>query len=240
MAKTEGMAAIILGIAVCAACSPGSEDARARRGSDAAETAALRAAVEADHVAEAEAAISAGADVNARFQLDRFEAYWTTPLAIAAGRGDVEMVRRLLSSGADSNLWTSGSGSPLSAVLGRNALDVAALLIERGAGIDAHPSNARGAFTMLMLAVKDGRTEQVLFLIDHGADVNAMNRSGATALMIAAEIDFAEAAELLIANGASVQARHESSGAAALFFGYANLSLEVGKVLLGTVRIATS
>jgi ankyrin repeat protein len=221
---------LILGMAFGVACFP-DRDRAAGADPDAALTAALRAAVESDHVADALTAIEAGADVDAKLQTVPFEAYWTTPLVTAAARGSLPMAELLLERGADPNLWTHGSGSPLFAALQANALDVAALLVARGARVDGSPSGTRPAFTMLMLAVKERSPEKVRFLIEHGADVNEKNRGGATALMLAAELDFLEAAEGLLAAGADVKAR-QRSGATALFIAYANLSLEVAGLLL--------
>ena len=52
-------------------------------------------------------------------------------------------------------------------------------------------------------------------LVEHGADVKATYRSGATALHLAADLDDGDIVELLLKHGADINAR-DGSGATAL------------------------
>jgi len=71
-------------------------------------------------------------------------------------------------------------------------------------GASANVSDPRGGATPLMHAAAVGSVEAMQTLLDHGADVNATNGTGATALMWAAtEI---EKVRLLVARGADVKA----------------------------------
>ena len=59
-------------------------------------------------------------------------------------------------------------------------LDIARLLVEKGADVDARDDTG---VTALMNAAWDQRLELVEFLIEKGADVNARDQDGKTALM---------------------------------------------------------
>ncbi len=65
--------------------------------------------------------------------------------------------------------------------------------------------------TALMQAALYGRREIVLFLVGHGADVNAKDRYGHTALMWASAGGYREIASFLISKGADVNARNVDS-----------------------------
>jgi len=84
-------------------------------------------------------------------------------------------------------------------------VEAMALLVERGACIDADPY--RG--TPLTWAAANGRLEAARWLLDHGADVNQRATFGGpthgervTALHLAAQDDRLAMAELLVARGA--------------------------------------
>ena len=99
----------------------------------------------------------------------------------AAQAGDIIKVRSLLDEGADINAtpafapgWT-----PLSHALYKGQIEIARLLIERGAFIN--PKSKWGN-TPLHLAIPADNAEIVRLLIEHGADINAKNNDGKTAL----------------------------------------------------------
>ncbi len=98
-----------------------------------------------------------------------------TPLMMAALKGDVDGMRRLLDRGAQVNRagWTplhyAASGPEPAAV---------ALLLDRGASIDA-PSPNRS--TALMMAARYGMQDTTDVLLARGADPRARNDVGLTA-----------------------------------------------------------
>ncbi|CAH1798926.1 unnamed protein product [Owenia fusiformis] len=68
----------------------------------------------------------------------------------------------------------------------------------------------------LIYTVRNNATNCAKLLLDHGADVNAVNNNGKTALMYAGSVnDSVECANLLIAYGANIDAR-DNDGATAL------------------------
>jgi hypothetical protein len=100
-------------------------------------------------------------------------------LIIAAERGDVAALGRLIEAGADVNARdASGRNAVLAATQG-GQVDAARLLIARGADVNAQDDIRDSAF---LLAGVRGHTEIVRLLIGHRANVNLADRQGATPL----------------------------------------------------------
>ena len=85
--------------------------------------------------------------------------------------------------------------------VGKGYRDVAELLIDRGAEVNATNDDD---WTALTIAAIDGHRDVVELLIDRGADVNATDGQGQTALMFAANKGHRDVVELLIDRGADV------------------------------------
>jgi ankyrin repeat protein len=83
-------------------------------------------------------------------------------------------------------MWAAGAGNA----------DAAALLIARGAALEATSS---GDFTPLLFAARNGAAETLAVLIDAGANVNAVAPDGTSALNVAILNGFFDAAALLLA-----------------------------------------
>lgn len=98
-----------------------------------------------------------------------------TPLMMAALRGQIDSAQRLLAKGAAVNRpgWT-----PLHYAASGPEPRMVALLLERGAVVDA-PSPNRS--TALMMAARYGSEDSVRLLRARGADVNARNDLGLNA-----------------------------------------------------------
>jgi uncharacterized protein len=109
-----------------------------------------------------------------------------TALMMAAYKGNLPAVQALLAKGAA--VQRSGWTALHYAAAGGHD-DIAALLLERGAGIDAVSPPASGAYTPLMMAAREGRQDSVLFLLEHGADPMLKNGEGLTAAQIAERAD---------------------------------------------------
>lgn len=129
------------------------------------------------------------------------DGFGITPLVRAATKGNLDMVDVLLQAGADINArthWWAGSFG----VLDTAPVEIAPLLIERGARLDAHS------------AARLNRLAELTALLDgNPALVNARGGDGQTPLHFAATV---EVAALLLERGAKIDARdidHESTPA---------------------------
>jgi ankyrin repeat protein len=115
------------------------------------------------------------------------------------------MAKMLIESGADVDSRDNSGTTPLMEAAVAAHLDVATLLFEKGADVNAISTDGR---TALMGAVgADGDNDlkslyMVQFLLDLGANVNAMDNSGYTPLAIAQQWDAYRIAEILLEYGA--------------------------------------
>jgi acetyl esterase/lipase/ankyrin repeat protein len=129
--------------------------------------------------------VAAGANVDARFkrgksELGRFTYSGSTPFLLAAQASDVPLMELLVELGANPNLPNADSTTPLLAAAGVGAL---------GDG-----DESAGTEEEAIAAVK--------YLIQLGADVNAVDMNGETALHGAAYQSWSELVRVLVENGA--------------------------------------
>ena len=152
------------------------------------------------------ALLAHGADVNAqlvkqqpyRAKLDRGDdtmlTTGTTPFLRAARAGDVEVMRLLLAQGADAKLATRNGINPLMAAAGVGTRDedtvgrhkteaetIAAVQLCLDAGLDINTADRNGE-TAVHGAARQGYTEVVRFLAQHGAKLDVKSRKGFTPL----------------------------------------------------------
>ena len=133
-------------------------------------TRALHWAVRADDLETIDLLLGAGADASAE---DR---HGITPLYLAAANGNAATIRSLIAAGADPNqVDVTGETILMIATQAGDANAVGALL-ERGAEVDALDPQYRQ--TALMWAARNGYSDVVATLIDHGADAHARTRTG--------------------------------------------------------------
>lgn len=99
-----------------------------------------------------------------------------TPMMLAAIRGQIDLVKKLLARDADVNKpgWT-----PLHYAATGGHVDIMKLFLEAHAYIDAESPNRS---TPLMMAAGYGSEEAARLLIEEGADVSLRNELGLTAL----------------------------------------------------------
>ena len=129
----------------------------------------------------------------------------TTALHWAVRADDVEMVRLLLSAGADASAATREGITPLSLAAVNGSTQVTSVLIEAGANVNAVLPEGE---TILMTAARTGQPDVVEMLVTHGADLNAReNWFGETALIWAAAENHAGAVRVLVRHGADVNTR---------------------------------
>jgi ankyrin repeat protein len=118
---------------------------------------------------------------------------WT---ALHLNFGNLEIVKFLLDSGADINAISKNgfSATPLQGAAAFQKIDLARLLIARGANV-----NCRGqeGVTPLHEVAGNGELEFARLLLEHGANINAKEDHGKTPLTIALEYKQTEMAKFL-------------------------------------------
>lgn len=134
-------------------------------------------------------------------------------LSEAVRAGDRALVEKLLAAGAAVNEPDTLGGTPLHDACWAGELEIARLLVERGARVNARHREAGS--TPLHYAVITNHAAVVEFLLDKGADLQATYQSGSTPLHLAANRGYAGIAGLLIARGAEVN-RADAGGATPL------------------------
>jgi ankyrin repeat protein len=152
------------------------------------------------------ALLKKGADPNLRTNtvpvhgLMQFDASWVnfdgeTPFVRAALSGDIEVMRLLLTDGADANIATTQGTTALMAASGINWIpaqtyshseadyvEAVKLCLERGADVNA--SNSLG-LTAMHGAANRGWVSVMQILADHGAKVDAKDKEGRTPMTFA-------------------------------------------------------
>lgn len=118
------------------------------------------------------------------------------PLAVAASRGDLQEMDRLLAAGASGDIpaalvWAARSGQPA-------AIDY---LVRRGG--DPNITGGVNGWTVLMHAVHKDQPGSVTALLRDGADANAQTSGGRTALMMAAGYGYTGIVRILLQYGAN-------------------------------------
>ena len=183
--------------------------------------------------------------------------YDKTGLHWAAEKDHVEVARLLLDAGADIEAKTNWGDTPLrwAATLGNS--NVAELLLARGAHgfnldiaaalgklddvktmIDSETDPSVGSHALYSSA-RNGHTEVVKYLLDHGAAIDTKGFLGATGLHWAAINGHRETVELLIARGANLKIRDEQFDSIAEGWAVEGGHDDIA-VLLGEVRIQDS
>lgn len=135
-----------------------------------------------------------------RVDLNSTDDHGVTALMIAAGRGKLELVRLLLTSGADVNIqdfqgkWPSAGKTALMFAATGGHTEIAKMLIANGANVDAKDNEGE---TALMQAAFNGQIAIVELLLTAGASVNLQNSEGETAATLAENIGQVRISELL-------------------------------------------
>jgi uncharacterized protein len=125
-----------------------------------------------------------------------------TPLFKAAGDGKTDIVKYLLSKGADANFKTADFGeTPLSAAVNRGFDDVVEALLKGGADPKVKDRNGYTAFA---LAVSGGQYDIAEMLLKLGGNVNGTDDYGNSWLSDCATTGNPTAMRWLVAHGADV------------------------------------
>jgi ankyrin repeat protein len=154
-----------------------------------------------------------GADVNARLHqekptvraLNELQFEGATPIVLAAEVNNLDAIKVLVAAGGDPNIPTTMGST--------------ALLVAAGAGTDVQRARSieeRG------MAVETAR-----YLLEHGADVNAVGEFGWTPLHAAAYQGLTDVIELLVSKGAKTETK-DKLGQTPLSISLAILTKEAG------------
>jgi ankyrin repeat protein len=203
--------------------------------------------------------LQCGADPN---KPDEESADKMTPLAKAASKGFIRVIRRLVVASADVNLLSGkNNAAPLHHAASQDQLEaVSELLMVKNCNVNAKNSKKetplhvsvsaprivevllreradqgirdQDGSTPLHVAAKEGFKESVKLLIERGADVTSMDENGYMALHLAAEEGHRSVVELMISNENVRIDAKSRSGMTALHVAARKGRLEVAKFLV--------
>ncbi|HMB95704.1 MAG TPA: ankyrin repeat domain-containing protein, partial [Tepidisphaeraceae bacterium] len=148
--------------------------------------------------------ISQGAAVNEPVRSDEsYDSNWgDTPLIMAVQDGREEIVKLLLSKGANVNRGNDRGTTPLHRAI--EYPNIMKILLDAGAKVDAVDVEGR---TPLHWAAMGAPNASMSLLIDHGANVAARDNEGQTPLHDAARWNNIENVDMLLSHDADVNAR---------------------------------
>ena len=171
------------------------------------------------HISVVNLLLLRGADPNLVGQ--RGGNYNEPALSDAASNGNLEVVKHLVAGGADAIFIGKSGKTPMQMAAGKGHVEIVEFLtlaIDRDLAklredIESARSESvvvrllgknenRYGLTHLHRAAASGHMETVTCLLDHGADVNAMNYEGWTALMLAVHHCYLPVVNLLLLRGA--------------------------------------
>ncbi len=140
-----------------------------------------------------------------------------TALVLAAGHGDMEIVKTLLKGGANVNERDRAGFNALLRALQNKQDEVAdVLLLQQDLDLNAQGSDG---VTVLMKYVARDRADIVQNLLARKADVNRQNADGDTALHGAAQHGNVNILDMLLANGANPNAKNKLGGTPLMWAG---------------------
>lgn len=161
----------------------------------------LQAACRSSHVSIAEALLTAGADVNA------VGGHFGTALAAAAYSGSTVLVSKLLAHGARDIVDNDGHTAVFWAAH-QGYSKILRILHQAHMSMKSAPNSP----SPLVRASYHGHRAVVDFLIEHGADVNALGKDGSTPMKVAADNGHFELVALLWKRGANIHATSGTTG----------------------------
>lgn len=148
--------------------------------------------METGDIAQAKAWLDAGLDP------DFLGSRVGSGLMIGAWEGNIELMRLFISRGADINKANANGETPLALAAWNGRLEAVKWLLERGARINS-PGRQWSA---LHYAVFAGHNDLANYLIEQGADINAVSTNGSSVLMMAIYEGHDDLAKTLIDKGA--------------------------------------
>ena len=113
--------------------------------------------------------------------------------------GEIDQVKKLLSSGVDINFKNRMGWTPLHTAMSRDKWEIAELLISKNPDLNANDNQGR---TPLYIAVEKEQMKFVEILLAKKVDVNTVARGGQNALTVARSKNNKEMTDLLLKHGA--------------------------------------
>ncbi|CAG9971953.1 unnamed protein product [Clonostachys byssicola] len=153
-----------------------------------------------------------------------------TPLIASCRTGQIEVVNRLLSFGADMSLPSLEGYMPLCIAVDQGYIDIARVLLEAGADANIRNIEETGR-NPLIWASSHGHPELAKLLVDNGADVSLPDKSGNTPLLVAVQEGHLQIAQLLVDSGAGTTAS-SNGGHSPLFFACMNGNEPITELLI--------
>lgn len=139
----------------------------------------------------------------------------STALMVASSLGGRDVVKWLLDHGANVKACTVledpekppgvAGFTALHLASGRNRVEIAGLLLERGADFNQIDENGNSPF---VIACAKGHLEVIKLFLAHGANIELLNGFGWTPLLVATHQNQTRVAEFLIAQGANINAEY--------------------------------
>lgn len=158
----------------------------------------LVGAIWAGDLITAHSILAKGIELNSR---DR---YGTTPLVESIPSNQAELVKELITNGANPNFPAGDGTTPLMRAAWYCHLELARFLLDHGARLEARDRDGETALMDAALTCRGGH--MVRLLLGAGAAVNARGKTGETALMMASANGDLEAVKALVAAGADLNA----------------------------------
>jgi ankyrin repeat protein len=151
-------------------------------------------------------------------------------LHLAVRTGNTDIVKFLVSNGADVNIKDNYGQTPLQIAVHSDNVEIVVQLVSNGAEINIKNSIGK---TPLHDAVYHGYFEIVKYLISQGAEINSMDIRGKMPLHEAVIDNNIEISKYLITKGAAVNAK-DGDGKASLHYAAINENLELIKSLVSS------
>ncbi|KAL0333582.1 UNVERIFIED_CONTAM: hypothetical protein Sangu_1514400 [Sesamum angustifolium] len=119
-------------------------------------------------------------------------------LAVAARKGEVRTIVRLLENGASINGRDQNGWTALHRAAFKGRIDAARALIEKGIDVNAKDEDG---YTALHCAAESGQADVIELLVKKGAEIEARTNKGVTSLQIAESLQYSGIIRILVHGG---------------------------------------